>query len=59
MDFLEIGRLVSDDKISLEYLWKKQNFWMIEKSQIKTKGESIDPTPKFFHSYEDNFEKIS
>lgn len=48
-DFREIGRLVSDDRIALEYLWKKKgtticphyrssDFYFVERGQVQYKN---------------------
>jgi len=56
MDFREIGRLVSDDKISLEYLWKKRGnatcdtcksseFYFIGRWRVRCKSCRKDLSP--------------
>jgi hypothetical protein len=44
MDFWEIGKLVSEDRLSLEYLWKKRGntsvLMVIHQSSITTNGEN-------------------
>jgi hypothetical protein len=56
MDFREIGRLVSEDRIALEYLWNKRgaticpfcgfsDFYFIGRSRVRGKGCRKDLWP--------------